>query len=223
MYMYRTKGINKMDRFIHFISKERANAYKLSDTETPQDVLNRYLLNIELGQAFYPILNELEIALRNRINDIFIADFGVDWIINNNFFDEQLKQTVKELLVRLNKKHKDITNYRLVSELNFGFWSSLFNNNCNVLWQQKNRVSRVFGALKTDIKTINRDLNTIRQFRNRVFHFETLYNHNPKYCHDLMVKYVGSITNKEFINVFGDLDSVDKVLEKLENLKNTRE
>ena len=212
-----------MDRFIRFISAERANAYRLHDAETSQDILNRYLLNIELGQALYPLLNMLEIALRNKINDIFIADFGIDWIINNNFFDEQLKQTVEELLARLNKKHKDITNYRLVSELNFGFWSSLFNNNCNVLWQQKNRVNRVFDTPKLNIKTINRELNTIRQFRNRVFHFETLYNHNPQYCYDLIIKYVEAVTNKEFMAVFGKLDSVDEVLEKLENLKNTRE
>lgn len=212
-----------MDRFIRFISAERANAYRLHDAETSQDILNRYLLNIELGQALYPLLNMLEIALRNKINDIFIADFGVDWIIDNSFFDEQLRQTVEELLIRLDKKHKDITNYRIVSELNFGFWSSLFNNSCNVLWQQKNRIKRVFGALKTDIKTINRELNTIRQFRNRVFHFETLYNHNPKYCHDLMVKYVEAITNKEFMALFGGLDSVDGVLKKLEDMKNIKE
>ena len=44
-----------MERFIDFISKERANAYKVNDIDSNQDILNRYLYNIDLGKSFVSI------------------------------------------------------------------------------------------------------------------------------------------------------------------------
>lgn len=201
-----------MKRFIYLLSKERAAAYKLNKNETDLDNLNRYLFNIALGQSFYPLLNMLEICLRNKINNMFISDFGIDWITRNNFFDDKTLLKVNELVDQIKKRRKMITNNRLVSELTFGFWTSLLNNNYNILWQQKNRIGRVFNGLKMDIRKINRELSIIRTFRNRVFHFETLFNHHPGFCYDLIMKYLKAVANnEEFIQIIERMDTV-KVL-----------
>ena len=123
-----------MKRFIHLLSKERAAAYKLNNNETDKDALNRYLYNVAVGKSFYSLLDMFEILLRNRINNVFVSDFGIDWITHNNFFDDKTKMIVNELVQKLDNKGKEITNNRLVSELTLGFWNNLFNNSLNVLW-----------------------------------------------------------------------------------------
>ena len=67
----------------------------------------------------------------------------------------------------------------------------------------------MFGAIKTDIRQINRDLTAIRKFRNRVFHFETLFNHRPQFCYELLIKYLKAVAdNEDFIQIIDQIDEV---------------
>lgn len=202
-----------MDRFIDVISQKRANAYKLNAADTSADILNRYLENIKIGECFYPLLNFLEISLRNRINDVFVYDFGEEWIIDNDFFDGETKETIDKTRDKLLDRGKSPTNYRLVAELNFGFWSNLFTKKYHVIWQQEQRVKRVFVNSKLSIKEIQSDLEIIRKFRNRVFHFETIYTHNPNRCYGLIMKYLSALSPcDDFIQVINTFDNLRVLL-----------
>jgi len=202
-----------MHRFINILSEERASAYKLSDTETNKDVLNRYLFNIALGKSFYTLLDMFEICLRNRINNIFMSDFGTNWIIENDFFDDQLKQEVAEIVKRLEISKKDVTNNRLVSELNLGFWTHLFNSKYRYIWQQNKRIIRLLKGETFSIKEVSKELTIIRKFRNRVFHFETLFTHHPEYCHLLIIRYLTALAdNDDFMKIVSDMDEVKNFL-----------
>lgn len=196
-----------MERFIEVISQKRADAYRLSKDENDIAVLERYINNIKVSEAFYPLLDFFEISLRNRINNVFVEDFGDDWLLDNDFFDNETQNAVQEVVDRLIKKRKSAINYRLVAELNFGFWSNLFNNKYHVIWQQEKRMGRVFVNDRYDIKTVNRELEILRKFRNRVFHFETIYNHQPERCYGLLYKYIASMSpHDDFLTIVQSLD-----------------
>lgn len=196
-----------MERFIEVVSQKRADAYRLSKDEDNAAILARYIHNIKISEAFYPLLDFFEISLRNRINNVFVEDFGDDRLLDNNFFDMETQNAVIEVHDKLIKKRKSPTNYRLVAELNFGFWSNLFNKKYHVIWQQEKRMERVFVNNRYDIKTVNRELNILRKFRNRVFHFETIYNHHPERCYGLLYKYIASMSpHKDFLSLVQSLD-----------------
>lgn len=181
-----------MNRFEAIISKHRADSYRLAgDTET--EVFNRYIYNVRLSEAFYPTLHFLEIALRNRINDIFIEDFGVDWLTNGKVLLQGEADTVIGARDTLTKQRKEITNYRLVAELSFGFWSSLFSNKYVAVWKANKRIRRIFPNSSIGVKEINKDLNDIRRFRNRIFHFERIFNHKPEDMHNNILLYIEAI------------------------------
>ncbi len=201
-----------MERFIDVVSKKRAEAYGFLK-EDNLTVLNKYLNNIKVSESFYPLLDFFEISLRNRINNVFIDDYGEDWLLDNDFFDVDTQRAVSEVQERLSKKKKYPVNHRLVAELNFGFWSNLFNKKYHVVWQQNKRIPRAFINAKLDIKTINKELEILRNFRNRVFHFETIYNHNPERCYGLLLKYISAMTpNDDFMNIVKELDRANEIL-----------
>lgn len=204
----------KMKRFIEIISPERANAYKLSRDEDDLAILTRYVNNIKISEAFYPLLDFFEVSLRNRINNVLVEDYGDDWLLDNDFFDDETQNAVQEAVDRLAKKRKNPANYRLVAELNFGFWSNLFNNKYHVIWQQEKRMKRIFVNGKHDIKEVNKELEILRKFRNRVFHFETIYNHHPERCYGLLYKYINSMSpNDDFLTIIKGLDRLRELLE----------
>lgn len=202
-----------MERFIEVISQKRADAYRLSRDDNNASILERYINNIKVSEAFYPLLDFFEISLRNRINNVFVEDFGDDWLLDNDFFDDETQNAVQEVVDRLIKKRKSAINYRLVAELNFGFWSNMFNKKYHVIWQQEKRMGRVFVKSKYDIKTVNKELEILRKFRNRIFHFETIYNHQPEKCYGLLHKYITSMSpNDDFLSIVQSLDRARNLL-----------
>lgn len=201
-----------MERFIDVISRKRAEAYGFSK-EDNLIVLNKYLSNIKICESFYPLLDFFEISLRNRINNVFVEDFGEDWLLDNDFFDNETKSAVAEAQERLSKKKKYPANHRLVAELNFGFWSNLFNKKYHVIWQQDKRILRTFINSRFDIKIVNKELEILRNFRNRVFHFETIYTHNPERCYGLLLKYISAMSpNADFMDIVRKLDRTKETL-----------
>ena len=66
-----TKISNK--NLVNLFSIARLSSYQYSPVDTVEISLERYLYNIELSKALYPLLSILEIALRNRINQAIEA------------------------------------------------------------------------------------------------------------------------------------------------------
>lgn len=97
-----------MNRFLSVISEKRAAAYGDWKEEGSLFVLERYLGNIRISQAFYPLLDFFEISLRNRINNFFVEDYGEDWLLKNDFFDRETQNAVEEARKRLEKKGKKL-------------------------------------------------------------------------------------------------------------------
>ena len=154
-----------------YISNSRLNAY---------ESLEEYKLNILYSQDYYTILSILEISLRNSINQYFNIKYGKDWY-KNEFLHQDSFIKIKEVTKRIITSKKDLTHEQIISELSFGFWSSLFRKS----YTNNMRLSDIkcifpnLPSKKDKIITreyINKKLNHIRKFRNRIFHYEKIIN-----------------------------------------------
>lgn len=159
--------------------------------------LTDYIENIKICQRYYPILNIFEIVLRNRINDFFIKTFGAAWlkkILKKQFsFDPgtEIENKVRSAETILTRENKFITHDALLSNLTLGFWVALLSNEKDQFFHRLNRYDKrmsskynktfmreVFklnsndSGSDTKIKEVRDELDSIRKFRNRVFHYE---------------------------------------------------
>lgn len=162
------------------ISRERFAAYDVSSDHDTLDAVARYLWNMALGEALYPVLQALEVALRNGLNDELAALYGATWyddaaVVVNVWGRKEIAEA-KKTLSRFYKPH---TPGRIVAELKFGFWTHLFNVDYErPVWQKlwsKPTVFRGVPRKHRKRRDLSTRLNGIRDFRNRVFHHEPIW------------------------------------------------
>lgn len=162
------------------ISDVRLDAYRQPSDTRPLDVVARYLWNIALSESLYPTLQVLKVTLRNELYAAITEQFD-----NRMWFDPQsamlhLFELVKvdSAMQELRLKRKPLEAGRIVAELSFGFWTSLFDKRYErILWPQSLRSA--FPNMPRRIRTraeLSRRLNQIRRFRNRIFHHESVLN-----------------------------------------------
>lgn len=130
-----------------------------------------------------PLLNVLEIALKNGIHLRLSAMYGrIDWWEawnGNPAFQWQTRQVV-EAKAKLQRRAEATTTDKIIAELTFGFWSSLFNVQFQtVLWKDLRLVFPRCPKPQRQRHTISSALNQVRNLRNRVFHHEQLLWLNP--------------------------------------------
>ncbi len=161
-----------------FISKKRMSNYS-DDVE--------YVENVKFSQFCYPLLHYFEITLRNKINCFYSKKYGTSWLINPPpilMHDSSIISRINEIdKYNTSGNHDDI-----IANLTLGFWVGLFNPKYLLSTQlHKEQVNSVFGISTKNIHKgylikLHNELNTIRNFRNRIFHYEKVFN-NPKYLH----------------------------------------
>lgn len=169
------------------LSSERLDAYGIGRPD--EEKIANYLWNLALCESLYPALHGLEVAVRNAVyrsgTRVFsgVATRDVPcWldadppIIHPD--DQSAVVTAKE---RLRERGLPLEPGRLVAELRFGFWTSLFDvryEHDKVLWP------RLFGAQLLDPtsprsirsrKQLSPLLNRMRLLRNRIFHHEPVW------------------------------------------------
>ena len=161
------------------LSTERLDAYG-ADQPEPSVVLARYLWNMALCESLYSPLQLCEIALRNSIHRQLSGLFGrEDWFDDARFtltpFAANAVQKAKDKIMTA---RKPLTSGRVISELQFGFWTSLFE------YHYERDTSFLPGAIKGVFPRLPKslhhrrdrksDLEQIRALRNRVFHHERI-------------------------------------------------
>lgn len=181
----------QIENFIKIVSKDRLDSYKLLESDSYGLLLARYIFNIKISEAFYPILSALEIALRNNVYNAVCNIKGKDWLINEINSQSILSINERNLLIesynKLSKKHygKTITESGLIAELTFGFWVNLCKKSYkNSLWDKQNFFGNVFPDFDNyftsptwdKTKVIFPELKNILILRNRIFHHEIIIN-----------------------------------------------
>lgn len=157
---------------IDSISTERFKPYLLHCKNNSGKALRLYQKNVEVSQSFYAPLSVLEITLRNKIDQSFKNYFNnSDWL-TNNLPPELLKQVV-DIEIKLNRTNKNPTNSKILAELNFGFWTMLFNRHyAKYFWKPLHQIFVNIPSEKRKRKVVSSKLNHIRTLRNRIYHYE---------------------------------------------------
>ena len=178
-----------MARFLRATQGDTTLAYQL------------YLDNLRLAQAIHPIMGILEVALRNAINEQLTMHFNdPDWIIHQKRgfmadrrlrrYDPKQKRAVQNTYLRdlvvqaeqgIRRIQQPVTAGKIIAELTFGFWTSLFDKvEYRVLQGQP---ILIFTQLppKTGRRTIVTALYEIRALRNRMNHNEPLCFNGSQY------------------------------------------
>ena len=169
----------------YYLSKPRLNRFIKAANGSPAKAQLLYKDNLLVSQAFYPVLNLFEIFLRNKLNNQLAEHFSnPNWIVEEKlgFMNDPslekskfiLKKSVLKAENLIFRKGNKVTSGKVLAEQSFGFWTSLFEPHhfkliCGVpilcFPNKPNQVNR---------KLLARKLNTIREFRNRIYHNEPI-------------------------------------------------
>ena len=180
--------------FSRLYSYARISRYRKASCNNEDIAQKMYYANARIAQAFQPLISFFEVILRNQLHYAIASYFNdVQWIINqkegfmsdkslhytnkktgkkimNDFLKKEVERSEKVLI----EKHRNIVAGRIIAELNFGFWNSLYEKHHYTLL--KGSPCMIFKELPTGIgrKEVNRRIKEIRMLRNRISHNEPL-------------------------------------------------
>ena len=153
--------------------------------------LTLYEYNLQVSEAFYTVLQALEICLRNTLDGCLSTTFGTDWLTNGAAklsYDTQneILAAYKDLGDNQNLPTGDI-----VAQLKFAFWVSLLGPRYDAtLWRQSlhHGFKATTGKKRSDVHS---RVNAIRRFRNRVAHHEPIYHKDLAVTHSEILEAIG--------------------------------
>ncbi|MCB1216569.1 Abi family protein [bacterium] len=143
--------------------------------------LSVYLWNVSLCEAMYPALHCCEIALRNSMYETLSEHFGNrDWIFDRRYLVKRDGDTIAGVMRRLEDYGKPLTPDNVMAELTLGFWSTMLSASYDArYWRSPGLLRRLFPNAprsELNIARLHRQLNHLRNFRNRIFHQEPVWN-----------------------------------------------
>lgn len=179
------------------LSKDRLDAYRLPSDADLVDALARYAYNLALCAAAYPLLHTLEVTLRNRVYRAVDSKYPHNARANAGVpcwldFTPPILTTREVDMVAEAKRQcgrprkgrpRAPSPGRLVAALPFGFWANLLNapyEHGNPaygrLWPKL--LKPIFPSMPPEQRTrerLLRRVSAIKDFRNRVFHYEPVW------------------------------------------------
>ena len=210
------QGRKSLEELVRSLSVERLQPYKLpkhtNPDESEYDWPLRYIWNIKLCESLYPGLQNLEIALRNAIHNSLAAAYGTEfWFLEDGLLKDYERERIERAGRNIPKKKRKFAG-KYIAELGFGFWIALFHKRYH-----DSLVPRIMKAAfpgkprPMKRSAVVRDLNTIRQLRNRVFHHEPIWNSRQlAHLHNQILQYIAWL-NYELFLVTRGLDGFENV------------
>ena len=207
--------VEYLDQLRRAISEQRIGPYRRQASDSVLRAYGLYAWNIALCESLYPVLNGLEIALRNSIHDAATAEFGDEYWFDKLWLDNT-KRTIENTrrgLDRDNKSKDTITVGELVARLTFGLWVGLFDSQYDQwLWHKLLRpVFPNIPGRRRLRRVLAHRLHHIRIMRNRVFHHEPIwYWQDLVQQHQEILETIGWI-NSAMVRFIGTLDRFPEV------------
>lgn len=169
--------VNDLERLV---SKPRLDRYRPANGDDLETAV-RYLWNIALSEALLQGVANLEVGLRNSIHATLSAHVGTEYWFQAILRPNEMR-TVNEAWTQLSKRHQSPpTPGKVVAELTFGFWPSLFTKEYqNLWWSNKTALLKtVFPHVPPGNpltpKLIHERTELLRNLRNRVMHHEPIF------------------------------------------------
>ncbi len=174
----------KYTDFEQVMSSPRINRYKLACGGDTRKAQTLYRYNLKLSQEMFTIISCFEVALRNKIDQHFIATIGNNWLRSGasqgGFFDTSYchltATNINEAILKLGSNY---SHHKLVTELGFGFWRYMFAANQfratgrNLLQILPNKPRSTRNTQYNNI-FIFRELAHLNKIRNRIAHHEPI-------------------------------------------------
>lgn len=173
---------NKLE---YYSSKPRLDRFLTACGNSKSKAQNLYKINLQVSQAFYPVLNLFEIFLRNALNYRMAAYFAdPDWIVHqknafmNNLSLAGTKYFLRSSVVKAEnailRKGGVVSSGKIIAEQTLGFWTGLFD-----VHHYRLIGGTVIHAFPGKPRYVNRSLlskklNRTREFRNRIYHNEPI-------------------------------------------------
>lgn len=180
-------------------------------------VLARYLLNSALSEALYPLLQSLEICLRNEIDRVVSDEYGADWIMDPPpFLNRKEIRQINRAKINLRKSKTPLSRDTLIAEMSFGFWTTLLDVRYErALWQKLlGKLFRQMPKSERTRKKLSGRFNRIRKLRNRIFHHGRIIHwKNLPQQHLEIIESIGWI-NPELREMAEALDTFQKTYEE---------
>ena len=170
---------NFSDQLRRAISRERLDAYRQRGSSSDDvELFAHYAWNMALSESLYTPLQCLEVSLRNSIHYAASAQFKTDaWFDLPGVLSTQEINKVQEAKNALIKGEKPLDAGRIIPELTFGFWTSLFDVRYEKIlwsWLLKPVVPHIPRRIRIR-KNLSKRLNRVRTLRNRIFHHEPIW------------------------------------------------
>lgn len=169
----------KQSEIIQSLSIERLQPY-MTASRNMAEALKNYQSNIRLSQALYPIMQQLEVVLRNQLEIVLIQDYGQQWFYDTVFqnrLDPIAQRKLIDVIQSLQRKNSRITSSMVVAELTFGYWTTLLDQRYDqFIWIPHNKTLFPFAtANQRHVRQIRQKLDDIRRLRNRIAHYEIIW------------------------------------------------
>lgn len=184
------------------ISVARLKSYQsVFQTNSDQELLGAYLWNLNACSEIYHLISAVEIALRNAIDQVLVANLGGFWWSRKKLFYKSFNPTlpnatptsVRKVMDNFSSatiavKHEKYARYQsnvkpthdeVIAKTEFSTWEFILDKEFlgpGLIWPQY--MTSVFlgtwptTSAKTTLRTIRDLVNTTRLFRNRIFHHE---------------------------------------------------
>lgn len=160
----------------NIISQERLTKYMTAAGGDAEFSLRLYGWNIQISEAFFPVLSAAEVCLRNTVSARLIQVYGHRWWENTQFhalIGSKGKAIVLRTRNRLSRSGP-VTSGGMIAELSFGFWVQMLRpENVATIWTP---IHTFFADLPDEV-TYDQFYNRcgeVAKFRNRIFHHEPI-------------------------------------------------
>lgn len=158
------------------LSQKRLSTYYNIFPGDKEKAISYYQLNTQTSESLYPLLSFLEVVLRNAIHNSCSVHFkSSDWFLQCTQPDlsDQINSAKRKILAA----NHHISADKIVAELTFGFWTSLFNKQyAKDFWKPLMYAFPLIEISARHRDKISYKLNQVRKFRNRIFHYEPICN-----------------------------------------------
>lgn len=187
------------DQLRRAISHERLGAYcQRGNSHDDLELFAHYAWNMALSESLYTPLQCLEVGLRNGIHDAATEYFKTDqWFDLPGVLYPPEFSKVQEAKGALLKSKKPLNAGRIIPELTFGFWTSLFDVRYEKIlwpWLLKPVVPNMPRHIRIR-KNLSKRLNRVRILRNRIFHHEPIWQ-----WHDLQSQHTDTLEAIKWVN-----------------------
>lgn len=223
-------------KFAEILSPARMSRYLSASDGDTRKAMTLYRLNLKLSQEFFTVISCFEIALRNKIDERCLINFGNDWLRDsvrrNGIFDNHNTRITKQNIIdALRLLGSSYSHNKLVAELGFGFWRYLF---AQRQYNATGRILlRIFPSKPKSTPTTQYNQNyvfnqlaKINRFRNRIAHHEPIcFIHsqavkdstNARQHYGIILQFFQWMNINESELLYG-IDHIDRYCNQLDNL-----